>query len=154
LYARSAMTASGYLGEDGELVPLADGDGWVTAGDVAYRGADGLIYLIGRSDDAINSGGVKIYPAEIERVLAEHPAVDQAVVLGWPDRRRGEAVIAAVVARAGTSVTAAELRAFCAARLAPGRRPQRILLLPELPRTAGGKVAREALRQLLQRLLA
>ncbi|HEY3365881.1 MAG TPA: class I adenylate-forming enzyme family protein [Symbiobacteriaceae bacterium] len=148
LHARSPMAAAGY-GDGTELTPIAGADGWIRTGDLARVSAGGLIYLEGRADDAINAGGATVFPADVESVLAAHPGVAEVAVVGRPHPQRGEEMVATVVLRPGATVSKAELRAHCAARLAPFKRPRTVIFLAELPRTESGKVSRKLLREQL-----
>ena len=112
-------------------------------GDLGYIADDGEIVIKGRRNDLIIRGSGNVYPAEIERVLADHPAVGDAVAFGVPDERLGECVAAAVVLTAAVSVE--DLLAHCAIHLAPYKVPERVLLLEELPRNATGKVLKNEL---------
>lgn len=115
-----------------------------TVGDLGRIDADGYLFLDGRREDLINTGGVNVYPVEVENALRECPGVDDIAVFGVPDERWGQRVIAAVV---GT-VTTADLAAFARARLAPPKRPKGHLRLADLPRTLTGKVRRLELADL------
>lgn len=115
-----------------------------TVGDHGRLDAEGYLYLDGRREDLVISGGVNVYPAEVEDVLAHHPGVREVAVFGMPDDDWGQRVCAAVV---GTA-TEAELRELASAELAPAKRPKAYLFLPELPHTATGKVRRLDLTQL------
>jgi long-chain acyl-CoA synthetase len=112
-----------------------------TVGDHGRIDSDGYLYLDGRREDLVISGGVNVYPAEVENALAEHPAVADVAVYGVPDEEWGQRVVAAVV---GT-VTAEELDVWARQRLAPPKRPKEYHFLDELPRTATGKVLRRNL---------
>lgn len=149
LYARSPMMAAGYDSDSGSIVPFTDQGGWACTGDLARIDGEGLVYLEGRADDAINSGGAMVFPAEVEAVLAAHPAVAEVAVVGRPNRTRGEEIVAAVVLKPGTHVSKTELRVACANGLAPYKRPRTLVFLPHLPRTGTGKVSRQALRKQL-----
>src|SRR5262249_53964057 len=92
-------------------------DGWIRTGDMGRRDDRGFLFLMGRRDEMINSGGYNVSPREVERVLNLHPAVQEVVVFGLPDERWGQAVTAAVCARGGASVSAAELSEFARPRL-------------------------------------
>jgi fatty-acyl-CoA synthase len=121
--------------------------GWFHTGDRGYLDGEGFLYIAGRSKDMIISGGLNVYPAEIERVLERHPAVREVAVVGMPDDRYGEAGEAHVVVHDGAEVTEAELDAFARAELANFKIPRRWVLRPDpLPRTASGKVQKYALR--------
>jgi malonyl-CoA/methylmalonyl-CoA synthetase len=122
-------------------------DGWFKTGDLGFREQDGYITLCGRSKDLIISGGLNIYPPEVERVLAEHPAVAACAVIGCLDAEWGERVTAVVVPRPSESVTAEELMRFCRERLAPYKTPKSIVFKKELPRNAMGKVQKAELRK-------
>lgn len=146
LYSRSPYLFNGYWKR-----PLDDAralvDGWCTAGDLARRDEEGYLYIVDRKDDKIISGGVNIYPREVEEALARHPAVHEAAVYGVPDEYWGEAVRASVVLRAGGRASAEELTASLEATLARYKLPKRIEFAERLPRNAAGKVLRRELRE-------
>jgi o-succinylbenzoate---CoA ligase len=122
-------------------------DGWLHTGDLGSVERDGRLLLDGRKAETIVSGGENVSPAEVEAVLATHPQVLEAAVLGRPDREWGEAVTAIVVARPGAEPDEDELRAHCALALAPYKVPKRMVLTSEpLPRTPSGKLLRRELR--------
>ncbi len=137
---------AGYL-DDPEATADAVRDGWLQTGDIGWIGEDGCLRIVDRSKDLVIVGGLNAYPAEIERVLLEHPEVHQAAVIGVPDDRLGEVPVAFVVARAGRSIRGAELEEFCSRRLANFKRPRRYFLVPDLPVNAAGKVLKADLRQ-------
>lgn len=120
--------------------------GWLYTGDIAYRDEDGYVYIVDRKKDVIISGGVNIYPREIEEVLAKHEAVSESCVVGIPHPEWGETVKAVVVAK-GT-VTEAELRAFVSAYLADYKCPRLYSFVEELPRNASGKILKQQVKQL------
>jgi acyl-CoA synthetase (AMP-forming)/AMP-acid ligase II len=116
-------------------------DGWVRSGDVGTFDDEGYLYIVDRMKDLIIRGGYNITPSEIERVLYAHPAVIEAAVVGVPDREWGEAVLAAVAVRAGSSVDQEELRAHCRAAGLPSIKiPERVLTTDALPKNAVGKI--------------
>jgi fatty-acyl-CoA synthase len=129
-------------------LPACDDQGWFHSGDLAARAADGSYTVAGRAKDLIISGGENIHPAEVESVLAEHPAVAECAVFAVPDEQWGEAVAAAVVLAPGLTVSAAELLAHLDGRLARFKLPRHWLWLDALPKTALGKVQRNALAEL------
>jgi fatty-acyl-CoA synthase len=135
-------------------VPALDAEGWFHTGDLANCAADGSWRIVGRAKDMVISGGENIYPAEIEGLLAEHPAVAECAVVGVPDANWGEVVVAAVVLRAGTepALAEAQMREFLSGRLARYKQPRRYVFLGELPKTALGKVQKPALLEAMQRL--
>jgi acyl-CoA synthetase (AMP-forming)/AMP-acid ligase II len=122
-------------------------DGFFSVGDVAYRDAEGYYFICDRRIDMIISGGVNIYPAEIEAVLHAHPSVLDAAVIGVPDDHWGESVKAVVQLRPGVTTTGEELIAFCADRLAGYKKPRSIDLVDELPRDAAGKLLKRKIRE-------
>jgi fatty-acyl-CoA synthase len=121
-------------------------NGWLHTGDKALVDGEGYLYIAGRSKDVIVSAGAKIYPSEIERVLREHPEVADAAVIGIPDDRVGEAVVAVVTLRAGVTLAPDEIVAFCKGRIADYKRPTQAFLSDALPRNASGKVKKGELR--------
>ena len=120
--------------------------GWLHTGDLARADEDGFIYLVDRIKDMIIRGGENIYPAEIERVLYEHPAIAEAAVIGMPDETWGECVKAVVVLRPGMLATAEEVIRHCQDRLASYKKPASVEFIKALPRTSGGKVLKTELR--------
>ena len=122
-------------------------DGFFSVGDIAYRDSEGYYYISDRKIDMIISGGVNIYPAEIEAVLAAHPAIADVAVIGIPDERWGESVMAVVELRPGASATADELIAFCGERLADYKRPRSVEFVNELPRNPAGKLLKNRIRE-------
>lgn len=131
--------------------PALDAEGWFQTGDMGQRADDGSYTVVGRRKDMIISGGENIYPAEIENLLAGHPAVAECAVVGLADASWGEVVVAALVARPGCAATDEELLAFLAARIARYKLPRRIVWVDALPKTALGKVQKP---QLVSRLKA
>ena len=121
-------------------------DGFFSVGDVAYRDEEGYYFICDRRIDMIISGGVNIYPAEIEAVLHAHPAVIDAAVIGVPDDQWGESVKAVVALRPHARASADELIAFCGERLAGYKKPRSIDFVDELPRDAAGKLLKRGLR--------
>jgi len=122
-------------------------DGYFSVGDVAYRDREGYYYICDRRIDMIISGGMNIYPAEIESVLLAHPAIEDAAVIGVPDDEWGEAVKAVLQPRPGVAVGADELIAFCGERLASYKKPRSVDFVAELPRDAAGKLLKRKLRE-------
>jgi long-chain acyl-CoA synthetase len=108
--------------------------GWLHTGDLAMIDEDGYMYLIGRKDDRIRTGGYNVYPVEIEDVMKCHPAVSEPTVLGITDERWGETIIAAVIIKEGHQVTEDELKEHCRRHLARYQVPKRILFIKEFPR--------------------
>jgi len=122
-------------------------DGWFHTGDIGRTDADGYFYIEDRIKDMVIIGGSNVYPAEIENVLSQHPAVADAAVFGVPAPVLGERVWAAVVLGPGATVTESEIIAFCRARMAHFKVPARVEFVEELPRNRTGKVLKRVLRQ-------
>jgi acyl-CoA synthetase (AMP-forming)/AMP-acid ligase II len=120
-------------------------DGWFRTGDVGRIDADGFIFVEDRLKDMIITGGENVYSIEVERVLAEHPAVTEVAVIGVPDERWGEAVKAVVVVDDSTSEE--ELTQWCRERLARYKCPRSIDIIDELPRNPTGKILKKDLRK-------
>ncbi len=143
------MVRSGWLAEyfgDRAATEGSMRDGFFSVGDVAYRDEEGYLYICDRRVDMIISGGVNIYPAEVEAVLHAHPAVMDAAVIGVPDEEFGESVKAVVSLGDGAVVSERELIDFCAERLAGYKKPRSIDFAGELPRDPAGKLLKRALR--------
>ena len=122
-------------------------DGWYRTGDAGFLDEDGYLYLYDRVKDMIVSGGENIYPAEVENVLHEHPAVRDCAVIGVPDERWGEAVKAIVVCAPGIEIDPSELIAFARARIAGFKVPKSIDFAEILPRNPSGKILKKELRR-------
>jgi crotonobetaine/carnitine-CoA ligase len=148
---RGRLGASLMLGYHGlpEETASAVRDGWLHTGDIGTMDGDGYCYFVDRAKDIIKHSGENVSASEVERVLSEHPAVQEAAVVGRPDPIRDETVIAFVILRDGESATTAALADHCRANLARFKIPAEIHLVAGLPRTAVGKVEKRALRSRL-----
>jgi len=122
-------------------------DGWFKTGDVGRLGANGYLTLIGRSKDLVISGGFNVYPAEIEGFLNELPGVDESAVIGVPHPDFGEAVVAVVTPAKGSVPDPDGLIQALKGRIAGFKVPKRVIVAPELPRNAMGKVQKKLLRE-------
>ena len=123
-------------------------DGWLHSGDLAKMDADGYFYVVDRKKDMILTAGYNIYPAEIERVLARHPAVAMSAVGRKPDELKGEIAKAYVVLKPGASAEADEMIAFCRDHLAAYKVPREVQFVGDLPKTSTGKIMRRELATL------
>jgi acyl-CoA synthetase (AMP-forming)/AMP-acid ligase II len=123
-------------------------DGWVHTGDAGHLDDAGYLYVSDRIKDMICSAGEKVWPAEVEAVLATHPAVREVAVVGEPHPQWGETVKAVVVPQTAAGVTLSELRSFARGRVAEFKLPSRLQLAESLPRTAAGKVQKRLLREM------
>ena len=146
LYVRTTLAMDGYHRTDETLTALVDEDHWKSVGDIAYLDDEGYVHICDRKKDMIISGGVNIYPAEIEGVLYAHPQVMDAAVFGIPNDEWGESVHAIVAPKAGETIDLDELAAFAAERLAKYKMPRSWESRPELPRTDAGKLLKRVLR--------
>jgi long-chain acyl-CoA synthetase len=120
--------------------------GWFHTGDLAYRDDDGYFFIVDRKKDLVIRGGYNVYPREIEEALFEHPKVGEAAVIGKPDEKLGQEVLAFVVAKPGETVTAEELIAHCKERLAAYKYPREVRIVDALPTGPTGKVLKKELR--------
>lgn len=124
-------------------------DGWLRTGDIATRDADGDYFIVDRKKDLILHGGFNVSPREVEEALLAHPAVVDAAVVGVPDHRLDEEVVAVVVLRPGADITAEELMIHSRGQLAPYKVPRRVQFVPVLPRGPSGKLLRRRIRDQL-----
>ncbi len=146
LWVRTPATIERYLNAPPLGPELRDAEGFFRIGDMGWLDEDGDLYITDRAKDMIISGGVNIYPAEIEAVLMQHPAVQDAAVIGIPDDEFGEQVLAYCEPKPGGHLAPDELRAHCVPLLASYKRPRRYEIVDELPRNTMGKVLKRDLR--------
>ncbi|HEV2450419.1 MAG TPA: AMP-binding protein [Streptosporangiaceae bacterium] len=145
---RSPGVLSGYWHAP-EATAAALSAGWLHTGDIGHLDADGYLYVVDRKKDLIIRGGFNVYPRDVEDVLITHPAVAQAGVVGRPDQRLGEEVVAFAALRPGASTTPEELMDHARARLAATKYPREVRIVPGLPLTSVGKLDRKQLRSWL-----
>ena len=129
---------------DATLATLTDG--WVRTGDAGYMDREGYIYLKDRLKDMVVSGGENIYPIEVEQVLSEHPAILEVAVIGVPDKKFGEALLAMVVLQSDADLELNQMISFCREKLAGFKIPRQMKLIDQLPRGPSGKVLKKDLR--------
>src|SRR5690606_28513502 len=122
-------------------------DGWLQSGDLGHLDPDGFLYVVDRKRDMIISGGVNLYPREIEEIIFQHPAVAEVAVYGVPDARWGEMVRASIVLRRGRSATAEGIAAFVGDHMARYNIPKLIEFVDDLPRNPSGKVLKRVLKE-------
>ncbi|PTW63546.1 fatty-acyl-CoA synthase [Breoghania corrubedonensis] len=146
LQIRGANVTPGYFGNEIATHAAFTNDGWLKTGDVGRRDEDGYWYIVDRLKDMYISGGENVYPAEVERVLVSHEAIQEAVVTGVPDMRWGEVGAAFLILRQGAELDLASLDRWCRDRLAAYKVPKSFRILEEMPRTAAGKVQKHVLR--------
>jgi long-chain acyl-CoA synthetase len=135
----------GYWNSPAETAETLRG-GWLHTGDIGYQDADGYLHVVDRKKDLILRGGFNIFPRDVEDVLLQHPAVAMAGVVGRPDERLGEEVVAFVSLRPGGQATPAEITRFARERLAAHKYPREVTVLDAVPLTSVGKLDRKALR--------
>lgn len=143
IWARSGGVMAGYWGSSSSAVSP---DGWLRTGDIGHLDADGYLYIVDRKKDLIIRGGFNVYPVDVENVLLRHPAVAQAGVVGRPDERLGEEIVAFVSLLPGCSAAPAELVAHARQHLAANKYPREVRIVPALPLTSIGKLNRKELR--------
>ncbi|WP_224387215.1 AMP-binding protein [Pseudonocardia sp. ICBG1293] len=148
LLVRGSRVVPGYW-ERPEETAATFTDGWLRTGDVGFVDGEGWFYVVDRKKDVIVASGYKVWPRDVEDVLLSHPAVVGAAVVGVPDERRGETVKAVVAFRPGTTdaPTPQELIAWARERMAAYKYPRIVEVVPEIPKTATGKILRRALRE-------
>jgi fatty-acyl-CoA synthase len=145
---RAPNVMRGYWNRPEATREAIDPEGWFHTGDIGYFDHEGFLFLCDRVKDMVITGGENVYPAEVEGVLCEHPAIAEVAVIGLPDTKWGEAVTAVARLKEGATLTLEELRDFAGERLARYKLPLRLHLLPELPRNPTGKVLKRDLRAL------
>jgi long-chain acyl-CoA synthetase len=146
IIGRGPLLMPGYYKRP-DLTAQAIRDGWMHSGDMGYLDEDGYLYLVDRKKDLIISGGVNVYPRDIEEVVVGHPLVQEVAVFGVPNEKWGEAPLAAVVLRAGATIEASDLKGWINARVAA--RYQQVcdvVIKPEFPRNAAGKTLKRLMR--------
>jgi long-chain acyl-CoA synthetase len=145
LLIRGPLVMNGYFGNPEATRATIEPDGWLHTGDLVRQDADGHFYVVDRAKEVIISGGYNIYPAEVERVIAEHPGVALVAVAPMADEIKGQVAKAFIVSKAGTQCTAQEIIDHCRPRLASYKVPRAVGFLDDLPRTSTGKILRRAL---------
>lgn len=147
IIARGPMIMKGYYNQPEETARVIR-DGWFWTGDLGLFDKEGYLYHMGRSKDIVITGGLNVYPAEIENVLLRHPDVLEAAVVGAPDKKRGEVLVAFVVQRSGVSLEEKELLKHCREHLADFKVPKQIASIDKIPLLGTGKVDKVKLREM------
>ena len=145
LFCRGPYTFNGYWNRPQETAETLR-DGWVTVGDMAWRDAEGFYHIVDRKKDMVISGGINIYPREVENVIAGLPGVREVAVVGLPDAEWGEALHAFIVPAQGATLSGDAITAACRAQLSGYKVPRGISFIDELPKNAAGKILKTALR--------
>jgi fatty-acyl-CoA synthase len=147
---RSAAIMDGYWGNEAATAEALLPDGWLATGDIARLDEDGYLYIVDRKKDMIISGGENIYARDVEDTLLAHPDIREAAVVGGPNARLGEEVVAYVVRRPASDLSEATLLRWTTERLASYKKPARVLFEDSLPRTPVGKIHKPTLRERLR----
>ena len=147
IVGRSPLLMAGYYGRP-DLTAQTIKDGWLYSGDVGYADADGFLHLVDRKKDLIISGGVNVFPKDIEEIAVQHEAVREVAVFGVPHEKWGEAPVAAVILREAGAVDSDELRRWINARVAARyQQVHRVVILDDFPRSTAGKTLKRVLRE-------
>jgi long-chain acyl-CoA synthetase len=148
LVVRGPVVMSGYYGNPAATADTIDASGWLRTGDLARMDADGYVFVVDRKKDMIITAGFNVYPAEIERVVAGHPAVAMVAVGSRRDDLKGEVAKAYVVVKQGMTLDEQALLSFCREHLAAYKVPRAVQFVPDLPKTSTGKILRRRLASL------
>ncbi|MGH8112545.1 MAG: class I adenylate-forming enzyme family protein [Rhodanobacteraceae bacterium] len=146
IFLKGPQVVPGYWNKPEETAKALQ-DGWLATGDIGVMNAEGWVFIVDRKKDMISASGYKVWPREVEDVLYAHPAVREAAVVGIPDAYRGETVKAVLSLKPGARVTAEAIIGYCKERMAAYKYPRVVEFLPDLPKTATGKILRRALRK-------
>ena len=149
LMVRGPLMMRGYLGDERATSESITVDGWLHTGDIVRQDADGYFFVVDRKKEVIVSGGYKVYPAEVERVIAQYPAVEMVAVAPVKDELKGHVPRAFVVLKAGCNATEVEIISHCRTSLASYKIPKSVEFVTDLPRTSTGKILRRALANIL-----
>jgi fatty-acyl-CoA synthase len=145
---RGYSVMSGYWDDPARTAEAIDADGWMHTGDLGVMADDGYCEIVGRIKDMVIRGGENIYPREVEEFLYQHPDVEDVQVIGVPDHRYGEELMAWIRPRPGTSPTVESIREFCTGRIAHYKIPRYVKLVDEFPMTVTGKVRKVEMREI------
>jgi len=146
IWVRGPNVFAGYWNDREATRAALTDDGWLRTGDIAVVDDDGYLFLVDRAKDLIIVSGFNVYPAEVEDVLIEHPAIEAVAVVGVPHPHSGEAVKAYVVLEPGHSAEEDDIVTYCAEHLARYKCPRKVMFVEEIPHGLTGKVLRRALR--------
>ncbi|MHA2787676.1 acyl-CoA synthetase [Corynebacterium sp. S7] len=153
MWVKGPNVATGYWNNP-EATQKAYTAGWFHSGDLGYVDEDGYYFIVDRLKDMIISGGENVYPAEVERVLAEHDDVIGSAVVGSPDEKWGEIVVAVIQPVAGVDVTLESIRDHCGKHLARYKLPRKVMLVDEIPRNSAGKLDKLKIREMVRQMVS
>jgi long-chain acyl-CoA synthetase len=148
LMIKGPIVMMGYYGNEAATRETIEPDGWLHTGDLASIDEVGQIFVVDRKKDMINTAGFKVFPAEIERVIAAHAAVAMVAVGSQPDDIKGEIAKAYVVLKPGAVAAASAILELCRGQLAAYKVPRAVQFVPDLPKTSTGKIMRRELKTL------
>ncbi|XP_063539418.1 uncharacterized protein LOC134748562 [Cydia strobilella] len=151
---KGPIVMKGYAGNEAATRDVMDEEGYLKTGDIGYYDEHGFLFIVDRLKEIIKYKGFQVPPAEVERVVLQHPGVAECGVVGAPDMSAGELPFAFVVARPGATVTEAELLEFTASRLSPAKRLHGVIFVNEIPKNPSGKILRRVLKQKLKEMRA
>jgi acyl-CoA synthetase (AMP-forming)/AMP-acid ligase II len=146
VWVRGPQVMAGYLNNDEATAATIDAESWLHTGDVGRIDSDGHLFIVDRLKELIKFKGFQVPPAELEALLLTHPAVADAAVIGKPDEEAGELPIGFVVTRPGAEVSSDEIKTFVAGQVASYKQLHEVTFLPEIPKSASGKILRRLLR--------
>lgn len=147
IVVRGDSVMLGYWNQPQQTAEMVDEEGWARTGDLGRLDAEGYLHVVDRKKDMVLTGGYNVYPSEVENAIATLAAVQEVAVVGIPDEQWGERIVAVVVPRPRHSLTEADVVEACARNLADYKKPRRVLLREELPKTGSGKVLRRLVRE-------
>jgi acyl-CoA synthetase (AMP-forming)/AMP-acid ligase II len=147
ILVRSDSLMRGYWNKPAETTAMFDDEGWAATGDLGRMDADGYLYVVDRKKDMVVTGGYNVYPTEVENVISTLPGVQEVAVVGAPDERFGECIVAVIAVRPGHQVTETDILGVCSQELADFKKPRRIVFVDELPKTGSGKIQRKQVRE-------
>ncbi len=147
LCTRGYLVMQGYWNDPDKTAAAIDADGWMHTGDLAVMDDDGYVNIVGRIKDMVIRGGENVYPREVEEFLYTHPAVEDVQVIGVPDAKYGEELMAWIKPKPGASIDVEEMRSFCAGRIAHYKVPRYLRLADEFPMTVTGKIRKVEMRE-------
>ncbi len=151
IWYRSESLMKGYLKDEKKTKEVILENGWFKSGDLGYMGKNGEIYIVERKSECINTGGEKVYPGEVEEVIATHPKVAQVCVIGIPDETWGEIVSALVVLKEGETCDEEEIIKWCDGKIASYKKPRKVKFVSELPISPVGKVQRKLAKEMFRK---
>lgn len=148
IVVRSSLVMAGYY-QDERATADAGRHGWHHTGDIGYLDDDGFLFIVDRAKDMIITGGFNVYSVEVEQALMQHPDIQDSAVIGLPDQKWGERVVAVLQLHAGRSVEPGDVQAFVKARIGSVKAPKQVEIWPDLPRSKVGKVLKKDIRNTL-----